>query len=126
MSTPTALEQAHLDHAYDAERIARKAREVGCVADLRQALTRTENIRGEALHLAEKCRKACRVATQAAEDEATHHAALRRILDEAFIAARDAAAEHGDVCTRATVSELAKLIALMDRVALAAPAKAAS
>lgn len=105
----------HIDHAYDAERIARKAGDIRDASPPRMVLSATGNIRGEALHLAEKCRKAFRVAKQAAEDEQAHHNALRLILDEAFIAAREAAAEHGDVYTRATVSELAKLIALVDR-----------
>lgn len=119
----TALEQqasVHLERAYDFERLARKSGEIGRSESIAGALGIAAAVHVEALDYAEASRRACEVAKQAAEVEAAHHAAIRRTIDDALIAAREADAMRSDAYTRATVTELAQLIALVDRVAVEA------
>ena len=121
MSTATALEQqvsVHLERAYDFERLARKSGEIGRSESVAGALGIAAAVHAEALDYAEASRRACEVAKQSAEVEAAHYAAVRRKIDDALIAAREANAMHAGVATHEVIIELSQLIALVDRVAV--------
>ena len=104
--------QQHQEHAYCAERIARKATD----GSPREVAYR------EAWHLSDLCRTARDEANKAAAAEYAHLSEIRRTLDDALTATQRADDRHGDAFTRAAYSEVCRLIVLVDR-AIGAPVR---